>query len=196
MMVTEGEWDIEDVAEVFGVLTRSIARWEEQFDQDGFYTRHKGLAGRPRRLSAPVVEEITKLLQENPSLYLDEIIDWLALTHEQPISIGALCDNLRELGLTWKQARNIAAQRDEFVFIDESGKDGHTMIHNYGRAPKGSTPEVEVNHDRGIRYSILPALTLDGYIALHVVEGSVDSEEFFDFIISDVIPHMNPFPGP
>ena len=34
-------------------------------------------------------------------------------------------------------------------------------------------------HDQGIQYSILPALTLDGYIAIQVVEGSVDGEEFF-----------------
>ncbi|KAL1684457.1 hypothetical protein GGG16DRAFT_25050, partial [Schizophyllum commune] len=46
------------------------------------------------------------------------------------------------------------------------------------------------------RYSILPALTLDGYIACRVVEGSVDGEEFFDFIITDVLPQMNAFPLP
>ncbi|KAI4518010.1 hypothetical protein K523DRAFT_223592, partial [Schizophyllum commune Tattone D] len=46
------------------------------------------------------------------------------------------------------------------------------------------------------RYSILPALTLDGYIACRVVEGSVDGDEFFDFIITDVLPQMNPYPQP
>ena len=37
--------------------------------------------------------------------------------------------------------------------------------------------------DRGTRYSILLAITVDGYIAVRVVEGSVDSVEFFDFVL-------------
>ncbi|TRM55320.1 hypothetical protein BD626DRAFT_381891, partial [Schizophyllum amplum] len=45
------------------------------------------------------------------------------------------------------------------------------------------------------RYSILPALTLDGYIACRVVKGSVDGEEFLDFVLND-IPQMNPWPAP
>ncbi|KAF9066036.1 hypothetical protein BDP27DRAFT_1148210, partial [Rhodocollybia butyracea] len=42
---------------------------------------------------------------------------------------------------------------------------------------------------------ILPALTLDGYIALHVVPDSVDSIEFYDFVLND-LPKMNPWPQP
>ncbi|KZP11984.1 hypothetical protein FIBSPDRAFT_679679, partial [Athelia psychrophila] len=45
------------------------------------------------------------------------------------------------------------------------------------------------------RYSVLPALTIDGYAAVRVVEGSVDSVEFFDFVLND-LPIMNPYPGP
>ncbi|KAJ3728262.1 hypothetical protein C8R42DRAFT_537547, partial [Lentinula raphanica] len=45
------------------------------------------------------------------------------------------------------------------------------------------------------RWSILPALTLDGYIALRVVEDSVDSTELYDFVLYDLLPKMNPWPG-
>ncbi|KAL1685883.1 hypothetical protein GGG16DRAFT_35272, partial [Schizophyllum commune] len=41
---------------------------------------------------------------------------------------------------------------------------------------------------------ILPALTLDGYIACRVVKGSVDGEEFLDFVLNEV-PLMNPWPA-
>jgi len=41
--------------------------------------------------------------------------------------------------------------------------------------------------DRGTRYSILPAITVDGYIAVRVVEGSVDGAEFFDFVLNDLV---------
>lgn len=68
--------------------------------------------------------------------------------------------------------------------------------------------------DRGIRYSILPTLTLDGYMAVCVVEGSVDGAEFYDFVVNDVVssnfilfhvarlmqceqlPNMNVYPTP
>ncbi|KAH7902767.1 hypothetical protein BJ138DRAFT_975325, partial [Hygrophoropsis aurantiaca] len=46
------------------------------------------------------------------------------------------------------------------------------------------------------RYSILPAMSLDGYIALRVVEGSIDSTEFLDFVVNDVLPTMNRYPNP
>lgn len=37
-------------------------------------------------------------------------------------------------------------------------------------------------------------MTLRGNIAIQVVSGSFDTFSFFDFIVEDVIPHMNPFP--
>ncbi|KAF8227720.1 hypothetical protein L208DRAFT_1102512, partial [Tricholoma matsutake] len=52
----------------------------------------------------------------------------------------------------------------------------------YGRAPSGEDHFVEVTLDRGICYSILPALTIDGYLAVRVVEGSIDGMEFYDFV--------------
>ncbi|KAI4293795.1 hypothetical protein K523DRAFT_218719, partial [Schizophyllum commune Tattone D] len=47
------------------------------------------------------------------------------------------------------------------------------------------------------RFSILPALTVDeGYIACRVVEGAVDGEEFYDFVLEEVLSQMNPWPQP
>ena len=40
---------------------------------------------------------------------------------------------------------------------------------------------------RGERYSMVAALSLDGYEAVHVVPGSVDGEEFLDFIVNSVV---------
>jgi hypothetical protein len=57
---------------------------------------------------------------------------------------------------------------------------------------------------------MVAALSLDGYEAVHVVSGSVDGEEFLDYIVNDVVrcmlhlfrfllnfhqlPNMNPYP--
>ncbi|KAH9945523.1 hypothetical protein B0H21DRAFT_658135, partial [Amylocystis lapponica] len=56
----------------------------------------------------------------------------------------------------------------------ESSKDGRTILHHYGRAPAGERAEQVDSFDCGVRYSILPALSVDGFVAIRVVKGSVD----------------------
>ena len=45
------------------------------------------------------------------------------------------------------------------------------------------------------RFSVLPALSLDGILAVKIVEGSFTTELFKHFI-DGLLDHMNPFPGP
>jgi len=45
------------------------------------------------------------------------------------------------------------------------------------------------------RFSILPALSLDGILAVKIVKGSFTTEWFKDFI-DGLLDHMTPFPGP
>ena len=129
----------------------------------------------------------------------------MALYHDQLISTTALQDNLREIGITQKTLRKAATERDDvawaewitymtanytacqMVILDESSKDSRTIIQKYGHALRGEDPVLAVSLDWGIRYSILPALTLDGYITVRVVEGSIDGAEFYDFVVNDVV---------
>jgi hypothetical protein len=152
-----------------------------------------------------MTEELDQLLTECPSLLLDEIGEWLALYHDQPISTTALHDNLKDLGITYKRLKRAATEQDEayrtewlhnitanytadqLVFLDESSKDDRTILRRYGRAPSGKRAVDAVPLDRGVRYSILPALTINGYMAVRVVEGSIDGAEFYDFVLNDVV---------
>src|ERR1700683_5584574 len=59
--------------------------------------------------------ELDDLIWETPSLFLDEISEWLAIYHDQPISTTTLHMNLYDLGLTYKQLRRTAAERDEIA---------------------------------------------------------------------------------
>jgi hypothetical protein len=73
------------------------------------------------------------------------------------------------------------------VFIDETSKDEQTVYRHYGRSIIGNRAMINANFVRGERYSMVAALSLDGYEAVHVVLGSVDGEEFLDFIVNDVV---------
>ena len=44
---------------------------------------------------------------------------------------------------------------------------------------------------RGIRYTILPALTVDGFIACDIMKGSCTKERFRTFILSQVVSISN-----
>jgi len=66
----------------------------------------------------------------------------------------------------------------------------------YGYAKKGEVARQHVPGPKSENYSLLPALTLQGYVACNVYQGPVDGEMFLDFIEYDVLPHCTKFPGP
>jgi transposase len=208
LQLLEEGWKMHEIANILNVSSQSIVRWHNNYKTQGRVDPPSFLRGRRRILSAFAIADLHELIQQNPELYLDEISLWLALFHGVQISTSALHNNLRELGLTRKLMRRAAAERDhelrtewmyvilgtytaeQMVVIDESSCDGRTLIRKYGRAASNSTPILTVSLDRGKRYSILPALTLDGYIVVRVVEGSIDGGEFLEFIVNDLVCHF------
>jgi transposase len=204
LLLEEG-WEMDQITTALGVHSTSIERWEHNYESHGRVDPPTPLRGRRRLLSSAITEELQELLVENPSLLLDEIGEWLAIYHDQPISTTALHDNLKDLGLTYKRLKRIAAERDnayradwlhnitsnytanQLVFLDESSKDDRVILRRYGRAIKGQRAVESVSLNRGVRYSILPALTVNGYMAVRAVEGSIDGAEFFDFVLNDVV---------
>lgn len=203
-LLAEG-WELEEITECLGVSEKSVNRWFDSYEIHGQVDPRSVNRGRRRLLTQDVIEDIRELLLETPDLYLDEIAEWLLLYHAIPISTAALHNNLRDLGLTRKLMQRTAAERDhelratwmhdvlatytadQFVVLDESSKDGRTLFRRYGRAIAGSRASAAAPLERGTRYSILPALTVDGYIAARAVEGSIDGLEFFDFVVEDVV---------
>ena len=117
----------------------------------------------------------------------------------------ALYLNLRDLVLTHKRLKRVAAERDgayrtewilnmtmnytadQLVFLDESSKDERVVLRRYGHAPSGQEAIHHVSLNRGVRYSILPALSLNGYMAVKVIEGSIDGARFYDIVVNDVV---------
>lgn len=111
----------------------------------------------------------------------------------------------------WKQLIQTSFISSMIVTADESSKDERTIFRKRGRAPRGHRAEIEANFVRGERYSILAAITINGYLVSRIVSGSVDSDEFFDFIVNDIVcmsipsrdpsddstklPKMNAFPN-
>jgi DDE superfamily endonuclease len=85
---------------------------------------------------------------------------------------------------------------EQMIFLDESGINPRTTERTHGWSKKGTTIRDQVPGPKRENYTILPALTVNGYIACNVYPGSVDGEKFKDFVEFDVLPHCTPYPGP
>ena len=112
---------------------------------------------------------------------------------------------LRDLGWSKKKLRVVAAQQNEelrgdwwrrivgvppfrLMFLDESSVCNRTHHTAKGWSPLGIVPSVKRALKKGQRYSILPAYTLEGYVACGIVQGSYDSERFLEFLTAEVLP--------
>lgn len=207
--LTLGGFRTSDVAYVLGVGERSVRRWAANARLYGDVERTSALRGRPPKINAGILKELRALIRSSPSLYLDEVSTWLAFHHDLPVSISTVHRSLVAQGFTYKKLRKTATERDEqtraqwkaditsrftasqLIFADESSKDNRTSYRHYGRAMAGQRAVEVLSFDRGVRYSILPALSIDGILTVRVVQGSVNGVEFYDWVVTDLVCTMN-----
>ena len=78
-------------------------------------------------------------------------------------------------------------QTNQLVFMDESSKDDRTSTRLYGYSKINSRAIKKVVFVRGKRYTLLPALTEKGIIAIDIIEGSCTKQKFKEFVISQVV---------
>lgn len=76
---------------------------------------------------------------------------------------------------------------EQLIFIDETSKDERSVSRLYGYSYKNIRAIKKVVFVRGKRYTILPALTTDGFIAADIMEGSCDKDRFQTFILTQVV---------
>ena len=71
--------------------------------------------------------------------------------------------------------------------MDEASKDERTLFRGYGYSLKNTFAIKKKVFVHGVRYTILPALSLQGIIAVDIMEGSCTKEKFKEFVISNVV---------
>ena len=119
-------------------------------------------------------------------LYLDEIQEQLLEAHGVDVSIATLSHTLRHLDTTHKTISKTALEYDElvraiwqvaygdilmdyFVWLDKSSVNDRTNQLTEGWAPCGHACVKWVTFIHSQRYSLLPALSIDGIIALDIL---------------------------
>lgn len=169
--------------------------------------------GAPRYITWEMECSIKLVLDQQPWLYLDEIRDFIFEAYGVYVCLATICNTLRHIKVTRKKLKVEASQRNDelrnqwlydlqfysasqLVFVDESGSDDRTGDRFYGWSTEGSRAVVRRWLQNRDRVSVLPAYTIEGYIASQTFYGTCDGEIFESFIIDRLLPLCNPFPGP
>jgi transposase len=152
--------------------------------------------GRPSQIEEGDILYLHALLEANPALYLDKLQTHLLSVRNINLLIATISQILAQYKLTRKRLHKVAAERDEelrgiweadmaqyrdpdvFVALDESAVNVKVLQRNFGRSLAGTPCVQRAAFLRGTRYSVLPALTTQGIIALDIFEGSVTKDRF------------------
>ena len=144
---------------------------------------------------------IIGLILENPTLYLDELVQEVSELTSVLVSPSTICRLLKRYGFTRKKVRHIAAQRcyvlrgafmaqctmftrDMFVWIGKTGSDARDHIRKFGYALRGMTPIAHRLLARGQRVNAIAAFASSGVVATDLVHGTISASEFFLFPLS------------
>ena len=83
-----------------------------------------------------------------------------------------------------------------FVFVDETGVDHRHHIRRYGYAMRGVTPEyTRPFYGHGQRINAIVGISTAGVTAVELTTSTVNTDIFFDFVRSSLIPNMQQFNG-
>ena len=195
-----------DIATRMKVSVGAVHKALRTYEECGEYLDpSKKRTGRPPILDDDDARYLKSLLESNPTLYLDEIKEKLEIVRNVSVSMATISRFLRSRDFTWKTVSRKALERDKmvracweaetakymdpdyFIFIDESHVDQKTAQRQNGWAPVGSPPVERSTFLKGVRHSILPALSTGGIIALDIFEGSVNKELFMRFLRDQVV---------
>ncbi|KAJ6453923.1 hypothetical protein C8R45DRAFT_846811 [Mycena sanguinolenta] len=179
-------WDRSTICSTLLVSQASLYHWAKIFDEFSSVTPPPPpIKRRPRIIGLAALTAVKELYTHHPDTYIEELRWWLTIHHDIPISAAALHETLERTGLTYKLLHKIAVARD----IERRWDFLYTLQNKFSGTGHFEDPFV-----RGIRYTLVAAIGMDGYIAQRVVEGSLDSFGLFDFVVEDVVPQMGVFP--
>lgn len=160
--------------------------------------------GGSRLMNTGDINYLGSVLEANPTLYLDELQDRLLQYRNIDVSIATVWRAVRSLALSHKQISTAALERNELlravwlaengdipasyiVWLDEASVDDRTNLRSSGWAAVGRACVRRATFLRGQRFSVLPALTSTGIVALDIFEGAVTKEKFINFLEKDLV---------
>lgn len=152
-----------------------------------------------------------EFLEQNPTAYQDEIAEFLESEYSIQVHRSTVSRSLKKLGHTHKRTERAAEERDEerahwrsrlcgwkpnqLISLDESAANEKTKDRKYGWSLKGLPCKVKQSGQHSTRWSILPAMGLNGNLDYEIFHGSFNADRFLLFV-RRLLRKMNRAPGP
>ena len=153
---------------------------------------------------------LLRLILANPGIYLYELKSELVKMFGVSVSEATICRTLRYMGCTRQAMHHVALQQSEvcrgrfmaevsmydpsmLIWLDETGCDGRNTIRKYGYSLRGMPLTDHQLLVRGVRYSAIPIMSMEGIHDVYITEGTVDGQGFSEFVRSYLLPILLPF---
>jgi transposase len=192
-----------------GVSKKTVERIRLNYELFGApYPPPAVALGRPRALTYAQELWVLDFVADRSTTYLDEV----ALAVEDVFDISVETKTIRRIltrhQITQKVVKAYTAARsdqlradwrdicwelpaDKLCFIDESATNTRTGYRNRGWSRAGMSCVELRKMGRKERYSILPALTINGYLDRpFIINGGVTKEDFVWWLINVVVPQL------
>lgn len=201
-----------EIAELFQVCERSIRRYVALFNRTGEVEAKKQRHGPESLLGEYERLVILRIILDNPGIYLNEIRDKLFDKFGVPLALSTICKTLKSMGCSRQVMCRVARQRSDdlrarymaeismydpkmLIWLDESGCDRRNYLRKYGYSVRGK-PVTDLRLlVRGVRYSAIPIVSLDGIHDVYITEDTMNGQRFVDFVQQCVLPLTQPFNG-
>ena len=207
--IAAGKNDTE-VWESTGVHRQTVAKLRLSLEYWGqCYPPPTVRLGRPPLLQQLQLDGLEEYLRGRPSAYLEEMQDYLYEDFDVVVSISTVWRALEKLKYTWKLAIKRAREQSEplrrvyrarmgqykaeqIIAIDESACNERTGDRKYGWSRIGEPVETTYSIRRSERWSLLPAMTVNGYLHYTIFQGAITSEIMETFLAEQVLPYTTP----
>lgn len=203
------KYPVTKVATDNGVAERSVRRWRQNYELFGapYAPGTRGMKhGRLTILTLADEDNMLEYLVHRPTAYLDEVALQIFDETGKEVSVATVSRALHRRGWSRKVAAKEAHQRShivraaffakrvdwpihQLVFVDESACCERTGSRRYGWAPTNQRVHDIEFLKRSERWSVLPALSMDGYLQEPlIIQGSVTAELFNEWMEDKVVP--------
>lgn len=199
-----------EISKLVCVSPRSVKRYARKFEQIGEVQPTPYCHGPKRLLGEFEQLFLLQTILRNPGIYLHEVQAKLLAKFGVTVGCSTICKTLKYMGCSRQVIQHIAIQRSEelrakfmaeisiyepsmLIWLDESGCDRRHSTRKWGYSLRGMSPRDQRLLVRGIRYSVIPVMSVKGILDLHIIRGTMTGERFEDFLSSTVLPILQPF---
>lgn len=208
-------WPVERIVMKSGVSRSTVYKWQRNLIIHGTPVPHLNgpKRGRPPKLSEAEEDAVLEELLQRGWLYQDELISFVQEDLGISIHRSTISRLIKSRGWSWKKIQRLSLTRSEearalykveisrfpvedLIFIDESIFNEKTGWRTRGYAPIGTEARYQADVKRGSTWSLLAALSIEGYLPIYGIrEGYYNKVDFLEWIGEALCPYRSGLPA-